>query len=81
MNLPLVEGTVVGYSPPINNVNETTLENTSSENENGFEFETHRQKSNEALYRILWDGSFDGGVGYLECVTFKEIHKVDEGEV
>ncbi|KAL7504504.1 hypothetical protein ACHAXN_002145 [Cyclotella atomus] len=64
LNLPLVQGTVVGYSPPLNE----SISNTSQDGE----FETERQKENDALYRILWDGSSDG-VGYLEDVTLKEL--------
>lgn len=65
LNLPIVEGTVVGYSPPLN-------ESTSDSNDGDFEFELDRQKDNEALYRILWDGS-SNGVGYVEDVTLKEL--------
>lgn len=64
LNLPLVQGTVVGYSPPLS-------ESTANTSQDG-EFETERQRENEALYRILWDGS-SGGVGYLEDVTLKEL--------
>lgn len=66
LNLPSVEGTVIGYSPPMD-------ERTSKGNdEEGFEFEPERQRESEALYRILWDGS-SAGIGYIEDVTLHEL--------
>ncbi|KAL3797258.1 hypothetical protein HJC23_004550 [Cyclotella cryptica] len=79
LQLPLVYGTVVGYSPPWNKVQEEYDINDDDMQQcqnNGeyppFEFESHREKDNEALFRILWDGSAHG-IGYLEDVTLKEL--------
>jgi hypothetical protein len=68
LNLPVVEGTVVGYSPPLNE-----SQDVDATDETTFEFETHRQRDNEALFRILWDGSFNDGIGIVEDVTLKEL--------
>ena len=73
LNLPIVEGTVVGYSPPLNESSYSTENENNDNNGDYFEFELDRQKDNEALYRILWDGSSKGGVGYVEDVTLKEL--------
>jgi hypothetical protein len=72
LQLPIVHGTVVGYSPPLNEGAEDGEEPLAEEGHLSFEFETNRQRDNEALFRILWDGS-SNGIGYVEDVTLKEL--------
>lgn len=72
LNLPLIQGTVIAYSPPIHTQGKKGTTVTSHHYEG--EFETDRQNENEELYRILWDGSMNNGIGYVEDVTLKELN-------
>ena len=57
--MPLVSGTVIGYSPPLQRADEDENNGSgvlfSNEKEEA-EFPTERQKEDEPLFRILWDG-------------------------
>eukprot|EP00571_Detonula_confervacea_P003895 CAMPEP_0172323960 /NCGR_PEP_ID=MMETSP1058-20130122/49994_1 /TAXON_ID=83371 /ORGANISM="Detonula confervacea, Strain CCMP 353" /LENGTH=2248 /DNA_ID=CAMNT_0013040093 /DNA_START=17 /DNA_END=6763 /DNA_ORIENTATION=+ len=67
LQMPLVGGTVIGFSPPLNDDNdwygnddENAVTTTLDEAERA-EFPTGRQKEDEPLFRILWDGHSSAG--------------------
>jgi len=89
MQLPLSMGTVIGYSPPLEEGDDVGGE---EEEEEEGEFPLERMESGEPLFRILWDGvsattttttttsstADDGGggsnvVGYTEDLTLEEL--------
>ncbi|KAL7494283.1 hypothetical protein ACHAWT_003308 [Skeletonema menzelii] len=57
MQLPLGKGTVIGYSPPLDegDIVGDDGEESEEEEEEG-EFDVERMKSGEVLFRVLWDG-------------------------
>ena len=57
LQLPLGMGTVIGYSPPLDEGDDVFVggEDDEEEEEEG-EFSTDRMESSEPLFRILWDG-------------------------
>ncbi len=74
LQVPLSHGTVIGYSPPLDEGDDVGGE---EEEEEEGEFEVDRMESGEALFRVLWDGcaaaatdddavSEDGGDGMKE---------------
>lgn len=75
LQLPVVMGTVVGYSPPLSAAYGSGGggKHTSGDDDYPqFEFEIDRQKEDEPLFRILWDGSAEG-IGYMEDMTLSEL--------
>ncbi len=61
--MPLVEGTVVGYSPPLDSARDGDDSVGVAEAEDA-EFPMERQRGDQPLFRILWDGrSYKNGGG------------------
>jgi len=79
LQLPLSHGTVIGYSPPLDEGDDV---GGGEEEEEEGEFEVERMESGEALFRVLWDGcaaavavSENGNEGGSDGGTKKEMKK------
>ncbi|KAL9184848.1 hypothetical protein ACHAXT_002625 [Thalassiosira profunda] len=70
LQMPLVRGTVVGYSPPL----DAGYGNNDEETAEEAEFPTERQRPDEPLFRILWEGQSAENSG-------EEDRKADDGEI
>ena len=84
MQLPLSGGTVIGYSPMLEEGDDVVVNDSSDdeeEEEEEGEFELDRMKHDQVLFRILWDGCttmMENGekrnvVGYMEDITLEEL--------
>ena len=69
LQLPLSMGTVIGYSPPLEEGDDVVVGGEEEEEEEG-EFAVERMECGEPLFRVLWDGCTaavtsdgDGGEG------------------
>ena len=56
LQLPVGKGTVIGYSPPLDEGDDIIGDEEEEEEEEEGEVEVERMESGQVLFRVLWDG-------------------------